>query len=314
MYFPYLHGRRSELIALRELVGWYGSPQKVIPVIEVGKITTTTQSTIRITVDLLIESSIDFYLVVEPIRRASQAELAEWRHMTSARMESPNLRPTILIDAYTTEAEIGAFVATHAGRPIGVSIRAAVVAPAALSTLLAGAEYLAFLHQSANPSAYESSLGTSNVVVVGDHFTRQARNVDYGPPDWFSNSLRTWPSSAMPGFSDYTILAPQFSEGGGQVGAVVIHSTFPDPSDDLWVQHFLSDRTLQGDGTDGEKILEAAAKLEADHVANPGKFVITPGLMAFLNTVRSSSEIGLAVSKRHQMTHHIGTIAKRLGA
>lgn len=312
MYYPYLHGRRSELIALRELVGWYGNPQRVTPVVEVAKITATTQSTIRITVDLLIENAVDFYLVVEPIHGASRLDLAAWQTLIVDRLTSPRLRPTILIGPHTTEAELRQFVAAFPDRPIGVSVRSAVIAPAVLQEILSGSTFLAFLHETANPSAYEASLGTMHVVVVQDHFTRQARNVDYGAPDWYSDSVRTWQATGRPGFSDYTILAPQFSEGGGQVGAVVIHGTYADPSDDLWVEHFLSDRVMQGDGTDGEKILEAAAKLKAEHVAHPGKFHLTPGLTAYLEVLESRAEIALAASKRHQMTHHIGTVAWRL--
>lgn len=47
MYFPYLRGRQYELLALRELIGNDKLSDKIIPVIEPVKITSTLLSTIK---------------------------------------------------------------------------------------------------------------------------------------------------------------------------------------------------------------------------------------------------------------------------
>ena len=47
MYFPYLRGRQYELLALRELIGNNRLSDKIIPVIEPVKITSTLLSTIK---------------------------------------------------------------------------------------------------------------------------------------------------------------------------------------------------------------------------------------------------------------------------
>jgi len=69
----------------------------------------------------------------------------------------------------------------------------------------------------------------------------------------------------MDDFGDFLIAGDEFSEGGGPAYAVALHLTLIDEEEDedMFVKHYISDRTNTPDDPAG-KFLEALAKVVED--------------------------------------------------
>ena len=95
-------------------------------------------------------------------------------------------------------------------------------------------------------------------ILIRDGFKPQKKNADYPPSEHFYDYI-TYPDEGMEGFGDYLIVGGDYSEAGGPAYAVVIHLTYLDSEDNMFIYHFLSDQT--DSPTDpGGKFLEALSK------------------------------------------------------
>jgi hypothetical protein len=150
------------------------------------------------------------------------------------------------------------------------------------------------------------------LVVVENSFNTQPRNADYEGFEWFTGSHREYESAGNPGFSDFGPLPNTFAESGGQAAAVAIHFSYQGEDGDIWIQHFVSDSRVRGDGSNTSKLTEAIAHLVREVDANPGKFVDSVGLQGFRRLYDDDQSSNLMTSKRHQISHHISTIAMSL--
>ena len=77
---------------------------------------------------------------------------------------------------------------------------------------------------------------------LDDFFEKLPRNSDYLQimEHRFSEEHLYYSDEGFDGFSDYTILTSEFSDGGSTPRAVVIHLTYLDPDNKIWIRHFTS--------------------------------------------------------------------------
>jgi hypothetical protein len=303
MYFPYLYGRRVELLALRDNAGQLAGWGNVTPVVEPVKVDPGDLSRCLRT---LQEKHARLYLITNP----SHGDFVsggrdEWRQSVQGFVEDAALvYPAYQISSQSDASALAAFFGEFEDRRVGIVVRTPQTSPQDLAGLMAGRNAIAFVHKSANPRAYLRELPAGQSVEVEAAFQEQARNADYVGAEWFSSSHLEFADEGRPGFSDFGPLPTTFSETGGPPGAVAAHLTYA-AEGGLWIQHFVSDSTVRGQGDNASKIGEAAAKIAAEVGRNPGKFVRSAGLHAYL----SQQVNDLAGNKRQQITHHLATVA-----
>lgn len=307
MYFPYLHARQMELLALRDnasrLVRW-----NTVPVFEPVK--TGPRDLIRCLGELE-RNGVPSYVVVNPRRGEFARGVPDtWTTPVNAVVGSSTvIRPAFQISRTTTRTQLRNFLAVQAGRHVGVVVHTAEIPPNDLSTDLVRSNAIVFLHARSNPGMYARALAPGTAVEIEDSFTAQVRNADYNGEEWFTSSHLNYRQSGLPGFSDFGPLPSTFSLSGGPAAAVAIHLTYQRPADgSLWVEHFVSDSTALGDGDRASKMGEATAKVAAAVRANPAKFVLTDGLQAFLTQDATRMPTDLGTSKRQQLAHHLATV------
>lgn len=99
---------------------------------------------------------------------------------------------------------------------------------------------------------------------LDDFFEKQARNSDFLDiqEHRFSEEHLYYNQDGYNGFSDYTALPSEFSDGGSTPRAVVIHLTFLNGENQIWIRHFTSDTNDSIANIQG-KFSEAAAKAVA---------------------------------------------------
>lgn len=304
MYFPYLYGRRFELLALRDIADQLAGWGNIVPVVEPVNV---DPGDLRRCLRTLQEKRARLYLITNPSSGDFTSEgRDEWRQSADTFVEDTALVcPAHQIASQSDAEALAAFFQEFEDRPVGVVVRTQDLAPQDLATLIAGRDATVFVHKSANPRAYLRELPTEQTVEVEAAFQEQARNADYIGAEWFSSSHLEFAEAQRPGFSDFGPLPTTFREGGGPPGAVAVHLTYA-RADGLWIQHFVSDSTIVGEGDNVSKIGEATAKVAAEVADDPGKFVQSVGLQAYL----SQRVNNLAGNKRQQITHHLATVAE----
>jgi len=96
---------------------------------------------------------------------------------------------------------------------------------------------------------------------LDDPFERQIRNSDFLEiaEHRFSEEHLYFKEDHFSGFSDYTALPSQYSDGGSTPRAVVIHITYLNEQDQIWIRHFTS-KTNDSIANVQGKFAEAASK------------------------------------------------------
>jgi len=94
-----------------------------------------------------------------------------------------------------------------------------------------------------------------------DLFEKQSCNSDFLPIEAhrFSEEHLFFEEEGYSGFSDYTILPNEYSDGGRTPRAVVIHLTYLNDQNQIWIRHFTSDTNDSISNVQG-KFGEAAKK------------------------------------------------------
>lgn len=306
MYFPYLYGRRAELLALRDvaasLTRWITTP-----IIEPTNFATGDLLSCLRELD---SNGAACYLIVNP----SQGEFRAgghgvWLTAVGGFVANPAvIHPAFQVSSANDRAALQSFLRDHAGRAVAVVLRSADLPPATLAADLAGSNATVFLHARSNPDAYSRALPPGVAVEVQQCFNTQDRNADYSGREWFTSAHQSYAAQGLRGFSDFGPLPPTFSLTGGPAAAVAIHLTYEHPDGSAWVEHFVSDSIVLGDGDSPSKMAEATRKVFNAVQADPSKFVASPGLQSFLEQHRTGRPTGLASSKRQQISHHFATV------
>jgi len=310
LYFPYLYARRAERNALIDVVHSLGSPQKVRPIVEPY----SAASDLTGLMNTFAAAKKDMLLVVNPSRGrlVNAAEQAAWSTAMSAYVADPALvTPVFHLFARTTPADVTKFLTAFAGRELALVILEAGLSAAHLAPLLVGQNIRVFVGPNVAVTDYQTALSGVHVVALAPRFTA-LRNADFPAESAFSLDPKSYGTA---GFGDFTILDPRppRASGGAGAGAVAVHMTYQhSATNELRVQHFLSDDQVQGTPPDGVKLLQAVKHLDDQQAATPGRFLPSPGFMA-LHQYRVDGHItNLEQSKRQQISHHLHTVAHSL--
>ncbi|WP_113653426.1 sce7725 family protein [Pedobacter namyangjuensis] len=312
MYLPYLRGKQFELLALRELTALPLDPNKISPIIEPLK---KELKSIETAIRALSAQKIQVQLVVNPEHGDLKKNYKPILDFISRLLDEgiDNIIPTYLI---ANEQDFQFFKSSSLQENYlsnGYSL-------IHLNQISSGAE----LKQIANNSNLQYNLihvshliamrrgfSTGLLGFVNDSFIKQKRNVDYenSVDEIFSSDYFYYRSEGFDAFADYVTVGAEYVEGGMLPFAVVIHLTYKDyNSDDIRIQHFLSDNNLDASDTAG-KFGEALGKLIA--------FVDAEGINSlavrqFRDYYARGAFPGLGVIKKLSIMHHIELVQSLL--
>ena len=311
MYYPYLRGKQEEILAIRQLAGLLAQLGNVCPVIEPVK---------RDGLDVFVRRLTEIARHGFPVAIIENPTKGDLRHdasvIRSELLEGAlgsfgNVIPSLLVGPSTTTSVIVDFCDRWPGRTLAL-IHAGAASPAgSLAAALGGNVRFQMFRRDRTSREYRTTFSRGDSVVLIDGFTRMPRNEDYPAREFFSDVLRTHRGDGFSGFGDYLIVGDHYAPSGGRALAVAIHWTNLEDGD-LWVYHFISDRT-EGRGQDtAGKFAEALTKL-CEFIRSGQNTLMSQGARAFLELERTESFPGLGVVKRLSMMHHIELIAQSLG-
>ena len=307
MYFPILRGRQFELLALRECISNNVLSNRIIPIIEPVKVSSTYTKTI----DAFIAAKHPIAIIRNPL-------VGSW--LKDLRKESNSSIRTRASEQLKDENVISSLYVTPNLEVQVDYITANDYALEQMMLVCNNAEYVDY---------YERVIGDKkpkynvipdkgdfrrrirpNRVMCEDHFPKQNRNIDYCDIDTelFSKDHLYYAEDGFKGFSDYSIVGAEFSETGFAPYAVAIHIVYFDENKALRIAHFVSDSN--DDISDpARKFAEAVEKLVK---WNQTMKLDTVGIRAFESAYKNQTYPGLGVVKKYSIMHHLELMSRYL--
>lgn len=259
MYYPFLRARQFELIALRELVIEGATQGVIVPILEPVK---ETHNNLNLAHKVFQEKGQSAYLVVNP----KFGELAGDSQFYIEYLATLNYEVFLPAFHYKNNAEyinqsIEQFGLTNCMLICENDIEGDD------TNFKSIAELDAVSLITVNDPGRNRSLNRyirdlqKGFIRLDDLFEKKDRNSDFLDlkEHRFSEEHIHYSTEGFEGFSDYTVLPSEYVEGGSTPRAVVIHLTYLNIQNEIWIRHFTSGTNDSIANVQG-KFAEAAAK------------------------------------------------------
>lgn len=303
MYFPYLRGRQFELIALRELVEKGVLSNRITPIIEPVKLSSTLVKTIEV----YGENNRQLAFITNPRVGSfnSDAEEEKNQKLKGSLYERLNNNRILFLHLLRADVKPEEFIERHADN-MGTICDDKDAIPVYES-------YFSETDVKYNLIPDESGFRRKvrkNRVLLADKFNKQDRNNDYiGIDDEpFSEDHLYYLEDGYVGFADYSVVGEEYNETGFAPYAVAIHIVYFDTDDSLRVKHFVSDSNDDISDPAG-KFQEALSKLVE---WNEEKQLDTVAMKEFEDLYHREAYPGLGTVKKLSIMHHLELIGRYL--
>lgn len=304
MYFPYLRGRQFELLALRELVENDVLNNKIIPIIEPVKLS----STLIKTIDMYGDNNKLLAVITNPKVGSFSEELKEEKnnklrgdlftalekndYILYMYILNPNLNPSEFITNHSNN------MGTICDNKDAIDVYKQYFENKDVKYNLIPDE-----------SGFRNKI-RKNRVLLADRFNKQNRNNDYIDieDEPFSEDHLYYADDGYLGFSDYSIIGKEYNETGFAPYAVAIHIVYLADDNSLRVKHFVSD-TNDDISNPAGKFKEALTKLVEWNQKNQ---LDTVAMKEFERLHNQQIYPGLGIVKKLSIMHHLELMGKYL--
>jgi hypothetical protein len=262
MYYPFLRARQFELIALRELASEEATQGVIIPILEPVK---ETHNNLTLAHKVFQDKNQTAYLIVNPtigelagdsnfyLEYLSELEDSKFLPAFHYKNNSDFINQTI--DSFGLNYCM--IICQNDVNPDDLEFRQLV-------------ERTEISHINISTPDRNRTLNrfikglNRNYIRLDDLFEKQARNSDFLEiqEHRFSEEHLYYQDEGFSGFSDYTVLPSEYIDGGSTPRAVVIHLTYLNSENQIWIRHFTSETNDSISNVQG-KFAEAAAKAVA---------------------------------------------------
>ena len=310
MYFPYFRGKQFELITVREkadLIAQAG----FVPIIEPVRRPLGSLSRALEAVSIASGRAV---VVINPQHGDHTQDSEAIKALLSDEFGSTeSISPGVVLSHQSgTVEQVAALCTAHAGQDLTL-IHAGYDRVRDLAEVLRASGTRIDRHvfiEGYCGRLYRRHFTEGQRVLVRDGFQRRL-NREHPPVEVFSDLHVTYREEGMDGFGDFLMVGGEFSETGGPAYAVAIHLTFIDPDEDdqMFIHHFVSDRTATPDDPAG-KFSEALKKLVHEVEHSDTHVTHTKAVEEFVDLYGRGHFPGLGYVKKLSMKHHIETLAE----
>lgn len=304
MYLPYLRGRQFELIALREMVENDLLNDRIIPIIEPVKLS----STLIKTMETFNAENKRLAIITNPdVGKFFEERKEEKNKDLSCKYDDfiDNYNNLIYINILSSIEESYDFRNKFLGRDIGLIFKN-FDSINIYNKVFKATDKINF-HFIPDDIAYRGVVN-KNGVLLEDRFIKQRRNDDYSnnTDEFYSLDHLFYKKYNYIGFSDYSMIGEDYSETGFAPYAIVIHIVYFDNNKYLRIKHFVSDSNFDLGNPSG-KFREALQKL-VDW--NSKEKIDTYGIREFVDLYNKKAYPGLGVVKKLSLMHHLELMGK----
>lgn len=307
MYFPYLRGKQFELIALRELLDNHLIGDKVFPIIEPIKLS----STLITTIDTYLKHGANIGVIHNPKVGTiyddfmdDEKEVLKEKYMNIIKDNSVTKTHILNLNSKFEINELSL---------IGTSESPVLIIGKTRDDFKFYTSEFGEIDVSGILMPDERALKRilkDNRVIFEDKFTKQSRNADYSnnEDEFFSDDHLAFKEEGYIGFSDYSVIGDEYADSGFAPYAVAIHIVYFDDEENLRVRHFVSDSNDDFNNP-AKKFYEALEKLAHWQEKKQIKTYAMDRLMELYNT---KNYPGLGVLKKLSIMHHIELVSNYL--
>ncbi|PHI05066.1 sce7725 family protein [Fusobacterium polymorphum] len=309
MYFPYLKGRQYELLAIRELLSKNLLSEKIIPIIEPVKVSSTLLSTLETAssserkIGVICNSNITVDFDINNISEEDKEYLKI-------------LKNKDIIKVFFLQENLEKILKIYQNNEIFKDI-------SEITIIYDNVDYIEEYQKNfsdkkpkytliLNENKFKRKIKEKeNIILLDDKFDRKERNSDYllNEDEFFSDEHLYYKEDGYAGFSDYSIIGKKIVDGGFAPRAVVIHMLYFDDEKNLRVHHFVSDSNHDIKDP-ANKFYEALKKLiEFNEKKSLGK---TKAMEKLRNYYTHGDYPGLGSIKKISLSHHLELIGRFL--
>ncbi|MGD0709568.1 MAG: sce7725 family protein [Bacteroidales bacterium] len=303
MYFPYLRGKQFELIALREICDFIDNDEIISPIIEPVKETTVT---LKKTLECMIENEMNFNLIINPQVGDIKSPDDILEIIEEVINDYENYQPTFIINGKSNYDYILNIIAENEFENISIICYEIPNNENDFFDFIKKIDikYI-IISEEINSKRFLREIKKLDVdkITLSDQFNVQRKNADYQENDdeFFSDEHLFYEEEGFVGFSDYLTIGKEYTDAGFLPYAVVIHLTYVNSKEEIWVRHFVSDSN--DDTTDvAGKFSEALEKL-IEFIEEEDIHTIACEEFRELHDQESYS--GLGSLKKLSIMHHI---------
>ena len=305
MYYPYFRGKQYELITIRERAALMAE-NKFVPIIEPVK---DNLSPLKRSLEELTKHNAQFILIVNPkfgdlknnptplFKDLIEDNLKDYADLMLGYIVDANSN---LIDIKDFVDEYKGFSITliHHGFPNGKDLKEASDKDNVKKHIFI---------DGLSGKLYQKHFKGCKRILIRDGFEKQ-KNADYPEREHFSDLHITYDDEGMNGFGDFLIVGDDYMESGGPAYAVAIHLTYIDKEGDMFIRHFVSDRTNTPTDPAG-KFFEALEKLK-EEIDDPESLIFrSSACEEFIDLHKRGHFPGLGYVKKLSMIHHVELMA-----
>lgn len=305
MYLPIIRGRQYDLLALRELQQQGRLSDKIIPVIEPVKLSSTLLSTVKSFED----NNKQLIIVTNPSVGPFSEELNDDQvyQQYLQLMESTNViaghffnrssdeQLTRLLDECNLALEN--IVVVHNERNLIPLYKDIYTSQSPMYNLVP------------LNNTFKRQMNGLNLIGLDDKFNKLLRNADYleVESEFFSEEHLHFEDEGYMGFSDYSMVGEDYSEGGFAPYAVAIHIVHPTEDNSLEIMHFVSDSNEDISDPAG-KFSEALEKMMNWYNDLDDTRINTLAMEYFVRHYNEGTYPGLPTLKKLSIMHHIEVV------
>jgi hypothetical protein len=312
LYYPYFRGKQYELITIRENAERM-SQAAIVPIIEPVK---QNVSGLRRAMEALVENQVRFVLIVNPqcgeLCDIDPALIDELVNDTLSEYRNFSLGYIVNQDTVLPEVIRFCKVASHPVTIVHAGYQRGRELATALNSLARVTEHI-FIEEYCS-KLYRKHFNDKTRVLIRDGFIKRT-NREHPEVEHFSDLHITYQEESVDGFGDFLIVGDDYREGGGPAYAIAIHLTYidADEDEDMFVKHYLSDRT-NTPVDPGGKFLEALQKLVEDVEKTKSKIYRSDAVNEYVHCHKNEHYPGLGYVKKLSMQHHLELMINFQGA
>jgi len=241
MYYPFLRARQFELIALRELANERKTQGVITPIFEPVK---ESNNNLDLAHAAFFKKQQNAYLVVNPLVGKTKGDNEDYLSYIQEKGDG------IYLPAFHYRNNAEYILKSIRDYNLGDCM---LICPNDISpdngdffNLVQGEQIRAVnVEDPGRNRALDRFLKGLNKTYIrlDDLFEKQVRNSDFLDIDKhrFSEEHLYFKDEGFSGFSDYTVLPSEYTDGGSTPRAVVIHLTYLNDQNQIWIRHFTSE-------------------------------------------------------------------------
>ena len=300
-YYPILRGKQFDLLAIKDIASKISGSKKICPIIEpvrdnFGAINRTLASSMSVSQDVA--------LILNPLI----GDLSEYsieqikKGVDASSLDSEYFTAIFHLPQRTNEAfweQVNSF------QRIGFIVNASSDKNCEQFRTLFKSDKIKIVLFLDEDRRLKKDLGEYKIprVLIKDKFIQRRRNVDYLEADneLFTEEHVYAKQDMYDGFSDYTLMPAEYTEGGWLPYAVAIHLSYQNTDNQIFVRHFISDSNT--DTSDIQGKFEEALNKALNFFE--GRYPITDGIKLLKYYKEVGEYPGLGVLKKISIMHHL---------